>query len=353
MKSTKNKKKLIITILAALPTIGIATVTAAILAYDSIYARYDRPNYDLVLGEYYYERVKEELPRQELYYFVNDTRLRGYYYKSDQEKGLVVISHGLHAGGDDYLPIIKYLVKNGYNVFSFDNTGIYDSDGENAVGMCQAIIDLEGTINYIKQETMFSNLPIFLLGHSWGAYAVTSVLALCDNIKGVAAIAPMNNGCKMMVDKAEEYVGKIGTVPGPIFSIYQKLLFGKYVNYNGVNGINSVNIPVLIAHGIEDKVINFEKQSIIAYKDEITNENVQYYVGLGLQSGHDTIWHSIEAIAYQKKVESEIKYLELKKGKELTKEELIDYYSTINHELYSAVNEELMNQIIEMFDSQI
>ena len=35
------------------------------------------------------------------------------------------------------------------------------------------------------------------------------------------------------------------------------------------------------------------------------------------------------------------------------KEELIEYYSTIDHELYSAINEELMKQIIDMFDSQI
>ncbi len=351
MKS--KKKKIIFAILAAIPTLSAVTATAAILAYDSIYSRYDRPNYDLVLGEYYYERVKEELPRQEIYYFVNDTKLKGYYYKSAEEKGLVIISHGLHAGGDDYIPIIKYLVKNGYNVFSYDITGTYDSEGESTVGMCQAIIDLEGTINYIKQTPDLSKYSLFLLGHSWGGYAVTSVLSICDGIKAVAAIAPMNNGCKMMVDKAEEYVGKVGTVPGPIFTIYQKILFGKYVNYTGVGGINSVDIPILIAHGIDDKVISFDKQSIYAYKNEITNPNVQYYIGLGLQNGHDSIWHSTESLAYQRKIEDEIKFIEAKNNKKSTEEELIAFYKTIDHELYSSVNVELMKQIITMFDSQL
>ena len=75
---------------------------------------------------------------------------------------------------------------------------------------------------------------------------------------------------------------------------------------------NDSNIPVLIAHGVDDKVIVFNKQSIISKKDEITNPHVSYYIGKGLQGEHTNILNSNEAIIYQKEVESELKLLEKK-----------------------------------------
>lgn len=346
-----KKKKLLIALLASLTGISGLTAGSAILAYEATFPRIDRPNYALVAGEYCYDRVRDVLPRKELFYKVKDSTLSGYYYKSMQSKGLVIVVHGIKSGGDDYLPLIKSLVGFGYDVFSYNCTGTYESSGDDTVGMCQALIDLEGTINYIQGNAEFNVLPLFLVGHSLGGYAVTSVLALCPEIKGCVAIAGMNNACTMMADKAEEYVGPLSNVPAPIFSAYQRILFGDYVEYTAVKGINSTTAPVLLAHGVEDKIIRFNKQSIIACKKELTNPNVSHYVGKGLQGTHDGIWHSKEALAYQMEVESDLRLLEMQKGDKLTDEEKANYYATVNHALYSEVNVELMQQIVALFDS--
>ena len=161
----------------------------------------------------------------------------------------------------------------------------------------------------------------------------------------------MYNAPTLMTEKAEEYVGKLANLPAPVFSVYQKHLFGDYVNYNSVQGINSVDIPVLIAHGENDQTILFDKQSIISHKDEITNKNVEYYVGKGLQGDHNNIWHSKESAEYQSLVKTELKALEKKKGKKLTDEEKKSFYKSINHALYSQVNEELMQKIIDTFNN--
>lgn len=350
-----KKKKVIAAVIASLTGVSGATVASAIIAYEAIFQRVNRPDYSLVAGDYCYERVADRLIRQEFYYpsAEKGVRLRGYYYSSLKKKGLVIVSHGMKAGGDDYLPIIEYMVNNGYDVFSYDATGTYSSEGKDTVGMCQSLIDLQSTINYVKSIDGFKNMPIFLIGHSWGAYACSSVLSLCGGISGCALIAGMYNATTLMTEKAEEYVGKLANVPAPVFSVYQKHIFGDYVKYSSVNGINSVEIPVIIAHGEDDQTILFNKQSIISHRAEITNKNVQYYVGKGLQGDHNNIWHSIESAEYQLKVKKELKALEKQKGAKLTEDEKRAFYKSVNHSLYSQVNEELMQKIVDTFDSTL
>jgi alpha-beta hydrolase superfamily lysophospholipase len=191
---------------------------------------------------------------------------------------------------------------------------------------------------------------MFLLGHSWGGYAVASVLALHSTIRSAACLAPMYNGATMMIEKGEQYVGKLAVTAKPVFNVYQRFLFQDYVEHNSVRGINSVNIPVLVAHGVDDTTITYDKQSIMAHRNEITNPNVQYLTTRGIQGTHDGILFSKEALLYRAEVASDLALIEKQKGEKLTKSELAAYYATINHKLYSQVNLDLMNSIVTMFD---
>jgi hypothetical protein len=108
-----------------------------------------------------------------------------------------------------------------------------------------------------------------------------------------------------------------------------------------------------VAHGVDDKIIVFDKQAIIAKQKEIKNNNVKYYIGKGLQGTHNGIMFSNEAIIYQKEVSSELKLVEMKKGSKLTKEEISEFYKTVDHARYSEVNKELMDLIIKTFNSAL
>ena len=347
-----KRKKVTIGILATAAGISVATAATSIIAYEMMFPRVKRPDYALCAGEYCYERVQHKLLRSEFFYTVNDVKLKGYYYEASQSKGLIVLSHGMKSGADDYLPIIEYMVNAGYNVFSYNCTGTYESEGDDLVGMCQSVIDLEGTLAYIQSVDALSKMPLFLIGHSWGGYAATSVLSLRKEVRACASIAAMHDACMLMTEKAEEYVGAIGKIPEPMFNVYQRLLFDDYVEYNAIRGINESNIPVLVAHGTTDKTISYNNQSIIAYKDKITNPHVQYYVGEGLQGSHTGIWHSVKSEEYQQQVKAELKALQKTKG-ELTYAEKAAFYATVDHALYSEVNEELMRQIVKMFDDNL
>ena len=349
--SKRKAKKVVTAILATLSGFSAITVASAVIAYDSFFERYERPDYAIYPGEYCFKRVSDRLSRDEFYIKTKGADLKCYYYPTENAKGLVVIVHGLHAGADEFIPFAEYFVKHGYNVFSYDGTGVYDSKGDSTVGMCQSLVDLDNVLDYIKKEDAYKNQPLYLMGHSQGGYAVTSVLSLHKEVKAVAAIAPMNNAFTVMVEKGEQYVGKVAQASRPIFSVYQRILFKDYVNYDGVKGINSVNVPVFIAQGVDDTSITYDKLSITAYRDSITNPNVEYYLTKGVLGTHLEILYSVDAVLYRKEVASDIKLLEMNKGSKLTTAEKAEYIATVNHKLYSSVNEELMCKIIDTFDN--
>lgn len=323
---------------------------ASIKIYNTIFKRLERPDYSIYPGLYNYQRIKSFLPRKELTFISKGERLEAYYYEADNPKGLVVLVHGFHSGSDDYLPITMYLVKNGYNVFSYDGCGTYGSTGDSLKGFSQGLVDLDYALKFIKNNKFLKKQKLFLLGHSCGGFAVNAVLNIYKKgISGVASIAAVNNCYKLLIDKGDEYAGEIASTgfPADFLDSHQKKIFGKYIKYTALDGVNSVNVPIFIAHGDSDETISYELQSLISHKDEIINPNVIYLTTTGNQGGHTSIWHSKRSNDYQEIVDQEIK--RMKKDK-LDNQEIAKYVMSVDNYLYSEINFDLFDKIIEMFD---
>ncbi|MBE5804359.1 MAG: alpha/beta hydrolase [Clostridiales bacterium] len=336
---------------------GTLAVTGSVGLYQKMFSRYERPDYAVTPGVYCYERIADRLSRREVPFYSGDTRLAGYYYPAANAKGLVVFAHGFHAGADDYLPAFEFLVRNQYAVFAFDMKGTYDSEGDSTVGLPEALVDLDAALNFVKSQAEFRKYPLFLLGHSCGGYAVTAVLNLHKDILACAAIAPMNQAANMIIEKGELYTSMLPTdiltdLPAAFLIPYQKHLFGEYADLTAVRGINSTETAVLIAHGDRDMVVDFNTPlSVIGRSKQIRSENVYYYVGSDEQSGHDSVWHSTDAVQYQKWVKNKVK--ELNREEELQYNEQVLFYASVDHERYSAINEELFSQILDLYDSAL
>ena len=349
-KRKSRAKRIAIIVAASLVGVSVASVVSTICIYDSFFERYERPDYELYPGLYSYDRIKDSLKREELKIKSGENQLAGYYYPAENPRALAVLAHGFHAGADDYLPLIEAIVNRGYSVLTYDVTGVYSSEGDDGVGMCQPLCDMDNVLKFADSTAPFANMPKVVIGHSLGGYAASSVLALHSDIKAAALLAPINDATSVMLETAEKYAGKIVYSSKPIFSAYQKYIFGDYVNYNGVVGINSTNIPVLIAQGVDDDIISADRQSITAHLDELTNPNVTVYWGSGYQASHTGIWHSTQAEQYQRSVKDLIKAREREIGEKLADAELAAIYSSVDHRLYSEVNAELVDLIIKTFD---
>lgn len=349
-KKKRSIAKAVAAVTAVMVGVSAASVAGAIVTYDSFFSRYERPLYPITPGMYDYARYGNSLPRQTFSIPSEENQLCAYYYPVEQPRALAVVSHGIHAGADDLLPLIERLVQEDYAVLAYDATATYSSTGDSGIGMCQFIRDLDAVLCYVAQHPTYSAMPRVLIGHSLGGNAVMSVLSLHREVKAAVSIASMNDASTLMVETARQYVNDVAYMVKPVFDIYQQHLFGEFVEYNAVRGINSTDIPVLVAQGLQDEVIPHDTLAITAHLDEITNPNVEVYYTDGLQGTHTGILHSVDALKYATWVGTALQRMKDQKGEDLTFDELAAFYAEVDHRRYSAVNEDLFARIFATFE---
>ena len=308
-----------------------------------------------VLSEYSfevrYEDVKEQYDRELFNFMSGDNELQGYLYGLDNSKGLVVVAHGIGGGAENYMAQILYFVDNGYKVLAYDNTGCYESGGDDCIGLPQSAVDLDAALTYIDSEERFKDFPVFLFGHSWGGYAVTAVLNETHNVTAVASVSGFNDPMTMMVEWAERMMGVLAYLEAPYIYIYEKSIVGDNLATRAVDGINKNDTPVLIMHGTSDDVVEYDGAGIISYKDEITNSNVEYFVSEGeKQNGHTDLMHTVESTVYLEKVKEEYNQLSEEYNGEIDQKVEAEFYSNIDKHLSSQMNDELMQQIISFYE---
>ena len=221
-------------------------------------------------------------------FYSGQNRLNGFIFGEDNDKGLIVISHGLGGGGLSYLREIRFFVDSGWRVFTFDKTASYTSEGRGTRGLPQSAIDLNAALNYIKSQEW--ELPIMLYGHSWGGYAVTAVLNFDHDICAVVSIAGFAGPMIMLQEAARVMMGPFGNLARPYLWALQQVLFGNYAGLCAVEGINRAGIPVMLIHGQADNVVSYSGAGIIAQGERINNPYVlfvsRYYPDF---SGHNDV----------------------------------------------------------------
>lgn len=387
--------------------LGAANIAAALIAYHAVYARWRRPDYSTVLGEYYYPRISDRLPRRTFDYYpwrhhdcnsvfsrcdggrppreaylarttfspsrgepaahcedrfgdllssIHGTgvgvlfhRLRGYFYPASLPRGTVIFRHGLRSGADDYLPLISAIVASGYDLFTFDGTGAFDSAGGGTGGAPQWLIDLAATVAYLRSAgALAKDRPLYLVGHSLGGYAVTASLPLIEGVSACVSVAGMNDGVGLLADTAARYVRPRSAlaIPSLVFREYQRLLYGRYADLTAVRGINSSGIKSLLVHGGADRILPLDGLSINAHAAEITNPHVEYRVTTAPQDGHDTILLSDRAIAYRSVIAAERAQIESRRGRALTYTERAALATRIDHRKYSEPSHTLVEMIL-------
>jgi alpha-beta hydrolase superfamily lysophospholipase len=233
-------------------------------------------------------------PREEAHFYSNGNRLQGFIYGSSNNNGLIVISEGLGCTADEYFLLTTYFSDNGWSVFAFNNTGVGGSEGDSVRGLTQSLVDLDAALTYIENSSRFNNLPVMLVGHSWGAYAVCAVLNYNHhNINAVASFSGYNNSREVFEEQGRLLIGGIFYVLTPQFWAIEKQLFGDTAKLTAVDGINKSGIPVMILQGSDDDMISANTTSIYAHRHKIANPLVEIVYLDG--EGHH-LYNSLELI---------------------------------------------------------
>jgi len=298
----KTRKKLLkiigIILLAVVVLFSIVSMIVVQILMNDTFSR-TAPREKGLTAYLRYWDVEDRYDREEVSFLSGKNRLYGHLYGAGNSEGLVVISHGMGGGEESYLAEALYFVDHGYQVLCYSNTGCWDSEGKNCVGLNQSVLDLDAALTWVEGESRFDGVPVFLYGHSWGGYAVAAIFHFDHEIAASASVAGFNKAMPMIIEWGKGMMGPLIYLEVPFIWLNQKLTFGETFDLTAVDALNSTDTPVLILHGDKDTTVGYDTVSIISKKSQITNPNVQYIVrDQPPQNDHNRLFQSLDSIAY-------------------------------------------------------
>lgn len=350
-KKRRWYKVFVATVAAVVAVFSVVSLIFIKLQFDDVFKRTVEPKYSAYLR---YEDVADQYERELIRFRSGKNELQGYHYGIQNAKGIVVIAHGQGGGAENYFPETMYFVDHGYQVFAYDNTGCFQSEGKSGKGLSQSVLDLDAALTFLEGEERFAGLPVFLYGHSWGGYAVTAIFGFDHNITASVSLSGYNRPVEMAMSWGEGMLGSFISLEYPFLWLYEKTVFGKYGNLAAVDGLNRTNTPVLVIHGTGDEVIPIDGPSVLACREEITNPNVQYkiYSEEG-HNGHNNLKASAAGIAYRELMNEEYAALYEEYGGEIPDEANAAWYGLVDKRLASELDETFMGDLLQFYEDAV
>lgn len=179
---------------------------------------------------------------------LNGKKLYALYFKTDQPpKGTVVFFHGNFGNVSNHFPQAVFLIKQGFDVLSFDYQGFGGSEGKPSPK--KTIEDGLASVRYAKEHLRGKGVVLF--GQSIGA-AVAAVTAARDtSVRAVVLESGFTTYRAITKD-----VMKRGWLTWP-FSFFLPALIVRRRDDPVDNVAAIAPRPLLILHGTKDKVIPF------------------------------------------------------------------------------------------------
>jgi dienelactone hydrolase len=276
----------------------VVSMVIVAVVYGGQFPRYDRPDMSVSVG-LRYEDLMENYPRDLVSFKSGDNLLQGYVYGVGQDRGLVVLAHGIGGGADSYLAQIAYFVDQGWCVFAYDATGSFDSEGKSTRGFPQVLLDLRAALDFIEGEGSLSSLPVLLFGHSWGGYAVVNVLHFGYDVAGVVSVSGADSSLEIVTEQGRRMMGGFIDLQVPFLWLYEWFLFGGVASLRGSEAIFESGVPVLVVHGREDEFVSYDGAAIYSKVEGSDRGNVRsLLLSEPGRSGHSDLFDSLSSLKY-------------------------------------------------------
>lgn len=354
MEATKKKKIIKGTIIGigiflvaniVLYLVSMAIVTP--IVFDSIFAKAELPDYSITPGLVTYDRVDQnKYSRREINFSSSEGELDAYLYNENASSNMIILVPGMGSGADDYLNWITYFIDQDFQVFSFDPTGTYNSEGDSQIGFAQRVYDLDSAIDYVYSDVANINFDnLFIIGHSMGAYAALLIPHFQTAIDGIVSIAAFNQSEQFILSSASDHVGSFLTnLTAPFVNVYGSIKYGELSTLKASEVTKTSEIKTMIVHGQKDETVKYERDSVNLYKDEIDNPLVEFVDIEGEYSGHVSLFLSAESNQYRETIDKQLESLPLDDAN--SKKDIVQ---AMNHNLYSEINYNLFDKINNFF----
>lgn len=233
-----------------------------------------------------FKKIKPPADGRRVSFRSGRNHLAGYLWNEAGARGLIVFVHGMGTGVEYYLPEIHHFAAQGYKVFSFEYSGYPGSSGY-FYGFSQAVIDLKNALDFAND----GSLPVILIGHSMGAYAVCAVgQCTCKTVKGIVTYAPFFSPDAAVKAEASGKMPKVGRLLCGMILPMQRILFGGKCNLTATAGLSRAKVPTLVLQGSEDREVTPDGCALYAHRDELTDFPVTFRLIEEAESnGHMTV----------------------------------------------------------------
>ena len=274
--------------------------------------------------------------------------LRGYVYSAagkNETVGLIIFSHGFGAGHLSYTTEINTFAKHGFKVLAFDNTGCVSSEGNTIKGFDQGVSDLVSAVAYAKSDESLKNLPIALVGHSWGGFSVMNAFPLCENISCAVAICGFISSADVISQNAFGKIFPVRFISKIIFKLRNKIVFGSKANYNSLKSLKNVEKPVFLLYGKKDKTVLWKKNGL--KMAETLKDNPFLKINTYDEKAHN-VYLTVQA---EKLLNSSFADAASKAKK--CPAEAEKYYKDIDYKAITEEDEQVMNEIISFISDNL
>ncbi len=276
-------------------------------------------------------------------------RLTGHLYEQPNPKGLFLCVHGLTGLSEDFSSAYHaYFFTHGYDVLALDLTASGRSQGLEIKGLSQSALDIKAALDFIHSSTL-SRLPLFLFGHSWGAYGVCASLHFDQSPLAVFEMSGFADPFLVMTELPKYYVHFGVEYTEPALKRAMQERDPEYAFLSAKEAIeNAKDVYCFLVQGDQDKMV-VEKASLFGQSYE--RNGVEKFRMLG--RGHGNVGTSLASIGYMMQVKENNAsiYSKYKKNpSSMPKNEKKEYVNSFSKMMCCQLDETLFNRILAIAD---
>ena len=356
MGKLSKKSKIIIIISAVLGSIVITYFGGSLIATSAVDASIFNHRTELSeLDEnpyYLLHKTRDDYSslssRKEFIIKHNKLNLQAYLYEQANPNGLVIATHGVSSFADsDQAQIHDYFYNKGWDVLTFDMVGCGRSEGKNMVGLYESKYIVDSVLKYVSSDDSLKEMPIWLIGHSWGAYGVTSSSKNHEKVYAIAALSGYNAPNEMMYEYVKNHQSPAFVLGKPGLDFSLGLTKGPKAFDKASSEIKKhQDIDYMIVQGSDDDIVYYGASLYSCFKKK-SPENVSLeYIENG---NHVGIWRSTAAVSYYQEVRNQYSELEKQYKGNIPEDSLNEFLLSVDKEKTSELNLSLMDKINDMF----
>lgn len=187
----------------------------------------------------------------------DDTLINHYLFKTDQAaKSTIFVLQGSGSTVHHWYKVIAPLLTQGHQVFMMEYRGFANSDGE--ASHINVAKDTTNALSYLINREDVKDLPLLLMGHSYGGQpAIYASSKLPQHVDALIVEGTFSSF-------SEEAAYSAPWLVSPLVKLIVK------DSYKASELIQSVEVPVLVIHSVDDKVVPFYMADILVNNSSAT-----------------------------------------------------------------------------------